>query len=109
MSAKQTRDDEVREIHLAMLDAGHGAFGCVSCHRIAAAIEQAEARGRSETLALCERERAETIAQARDAGLEEAAKIAEGGAFLVDDSPEAHFGKSMAAAIRRAMKRGGRE
>lgn len=46
-------------------------------------------------------ERVLGIQKARAAALEEAAKVAEGGAFLHDDAPDARFGRACAKAIRR--------
>lgn len=40
---------------------------------------------------------------ARDAALEEAARIVEGGSFLHAEAPTARFGREAAAAIRRAL------
>jgi hypothetical protein len=52
-------------------------------------------------------ERDKTIAaEAFAAGLEKAAKIAEGGSFLHNDAPTARFGRECAAAIRREIKNG---
>lgn len=42
-------------------------------------------------------------AQSKDAGMEAAAKVVEGGAFLHADSPQAVWAKEVAAAIRAEM------
>jgi len=66
------------EVLVAWRESGEGHYG-LEC-RIAAQLREAEQRG-----------------------AEAAAKIAESGRFLHDDSPEARFGRSVAAAIRRAL------
>lgn len=63
---------------------GHDA---VVVEVITAALEQARADGRAE-------------------GLEEAAKLVEGGHFLHDAAPDALFGRACAAAIRILAARG---
>jgi len=47
------------------------------------------------------------LQEAHDAGLEEGAKVAEGGRFLHDDAPDARLGRACAKAIRALKSKGG--